>query len=145
MALITFTGYPSSGKTRRAVQLKDYLDRRLADPSYNGPRQKVIVLSDDLVNVDRSSYDGAVPISPFTPFYIDSFRNDAIDSRSEKPARATLFAAIQRQMDHDTILIVDALNYIKGFRYQLYCAAREFKLRVCTVSLRVISIRCSDD
>ena len=74
MALITFTGYPSSGKTRRAIQLKDYLDRRLADPSYNAPRQKVVILSDDLVNVDRSSYDGAVPISPFTPFCIDSKR-----------------------------------------------------------------------
>jgi protein KTI12 len=40
---------------------------------------------------------------------------------------------MQRQMGQDSILIVDALNYIKGFRYQLYCAAREFKLRVCTV------------
>ncbi len=67
----------------------------------------------------------------FTP--VSSNRDDAIDSRSEKPARATLFAAMQRQMGQDTILIVDALNYIKGFRYQLYCAAREFKLRVCTV------------
>jgi protein KTI12 len=33
----------------------------------------------------------------------------------------------------DTILIVDSLNYIKGFRYQIYCAARELKLRTCTV------------
>lgn len=40
---------------------------------------------------------------------------------------------MQRQMGQDTILIVDAMNYIKGFRYQMYCAAREFKLRVCTV------------
>jgi protein KTI12 len=46
-----------------------------------------------------------------------------------------LFTAVQRQMGRDTILIVDALNYIKGFRYQLYCAAREFKLRVCTVGV----------
>jgi len=112
MALITFSGYPSSGKTRRAIQLKDHLDHRLADPSYTGQRQKVVILSDDSLNIERSSYD---------------------DSRSEKPARATLFAAMQRQMGQDTILIVDALNYIKGFRYQLYCAAREFKLRVCTV------------
>jgi len=67
------------------------------------------------------------------------------DSRSEKLARATLLAAIQRQMGQDTVLIVDALNYIKGFRYQLYCAAREFKLRVCTVGFRIIPIRCSDD
>jgi protein KTI12 len=36
-------------------------------------------------------------------------------------------------MDQDKVLIVDAPNYIKGFRYQMYCAAREMKLRVCTV------------
>jgi protein KTI12 len=36
-------------------------------------------------------------------------------------------------MAQDKVLIVDAPNYIKGFRYQLYCAAREMKLRVCTV------------
>jgi len=56
------------------------------------------------------------------------------DSRSEKPARGTLFSAMQRQMGQDTILIIDSLNYIKGFRYQMYCAAREMKVRVCTVS-----------
>ena len=56
------------------------------------------------------------------------------DSRSEKPARGSLFSAMQRQMGPDTILIMDSLNYIKGFRYQMYCAAREMKIRVCTVS-----------
>ena len=40
---------------------------------------------------------------------------------------------MQRQMAVDKILIVDSLNYIKGFRYQMYCAAREMKLRVCTI------------
>lgn len=39
-------------------------------------------------------------------------------------------------MAQDTVLIVDAPNYIKGFRYQMYCAAREMKLRVCTVRAR---------
>lgn len=56
-----------------------------------------------------------------------------VDSRSEKPARGALFTAMQRQMSQDTILIIDGMNYIKGFRYQMYCAARELKLRVCTV------------
>ncbi len=46
-------------------------------------------------------------------------------------------------MGRDTILVVDALNYIKGFRYQLYCAAREFKLRVCTVGVLLFSERLS--
>ena len=41
-------------------------------------------------------------------------------------------------MGPDTLLVVDSMNYIKGFRYQLYCAAREHKLRVCTVSLLVL-------
>jgi len=41
---------------------------------------------------------------------------------------------MQRQMGQDTILVMDSLNYIKGFRYQMYCAAREMKIRVCTVS-----------
>jgi protein KTI12 len=136
MALITLSGYPSSGKTRRAIQLKHYLDRRLADSPHT---QNVVLLSDDSVNIDRSSYDGAAVI-PYTCFALD--RNDTIDSRSEKPARATLFAAAQRQMGQGTILIIDALNYIKGFRYQLYCAAREFKLRVCTVGFHVSPIRC---
>lgn len=64
MALVTFSGYPSSGKTRRAIQLKEHLDRRLAYPSYSGPGQKVIILSDDSLDIGRSAYDGAV--TPFT-------------------------------------------------------------------------------
>lgn len=56
---------------------------------------------------------------------------------------------MQRQMGQDTILIMDSLNYIKGFRYQMYCAAREMKIRVCTVSLaapifRVFLTSCNE-
>ncbi|KZP19812.1 chromatin associated protein KTI12 [Athelia psychrophila] len=112
MALITISGYPCAGKTRRAHQLKDQLEQRLADSAYEGPKLKVAIVSDDTLNLNRNAYD---------------------ESRSEKPARGALLTATQRQMGVDTILIVDALNYIKGFRYQMYCAAREHKLRVCTV------------
>jgi tRNA uridine 5-carbamoylmethylation protein Kti12 len=55
------------------------------------------------------------------------------DSLQEKTARATLFTAITRHIARDTILIVDGMNYIKGFRYQLYCKAREAGVRVATV------------
>ncbi len=58
-----------------------------------------------------------------------------LDGRQEKPARAALFTAVQRMINKDTILIVDGMNYIKGYRYQLYCAAREQQVRVCTVGL----------
>lgn len=50
---------------------------------------------------------------------------------------------MQRQMGTDTILIIDSLNYIKGFRYQMYCAAREMKIRVCTVSRAASILRVS--
>jgi hypothetical protein len=56
------------------------------------------------------------------------------DSRQEKPARATLLSAVQRSLNRDTIVIVDAMNYIKGSRYQMYLTARELSCRVCTVS-----------
>ena len=58
MALITITGYPSSGKSKRAQQLREYLESRLADPEYHGPTLKVAVLSDDNLNLSRSVYDG---------------------------------------------------------------------------------------
>lgn len=67
-----------------------------------------------------------------------------LDSKSEKLARGAIFTAVQRQMGQDTILIVDALNYIKGFRYQMYCAAREHKLRVCTVFVAATHALCRE-
>lgn len=129
MALITISGYPCSGKSRRAQQLKSALESRLQDPNYAGPQLHVSILSDESLNISRDAYKGVatdcVPLTRHAHRYADS--------RSEKPARGALFTAMQRQMSQDTILIVDAMNYIKGFRYQMYCAARELKLRVCTV------------
>lgn len=58
MALITITGYPCSGKSKRAQQLKEYLESKLANPEYGGPTLKVVVLSDDNLNLSRGVYDG---------------------------------------------------------------------------------------
>ncbi|KAG6816965.1 hypothetical protein H0H87_001279 [Tephrocybe sp. NHM501043] len=123
MALVTISGFPCSGKTKRAEQIRSGLEDHLKNDNYQGPISKITVLSDDVLSLDRSVYD---------------------DSRSEKPARGALFTAMQRQMALDTILIVDAPNYIKGFRYQMYCAAREMKLRVCTVYVVALKEQCRD-
>lgn len=32
-----------------------------------------------------------------------------------------------------TIVIADSMNYIKGFRYQMYCIAREQKTTYCVL------------
>ena len=130
MALITISGYPCSGKTRRAGQIRESLERYLRDGSYQGPLTKAIVLSDEDLDLDRAVYDGP---SSIIAVKILTSPTPSLDSRSEKSARGVLFTALQRHMASDAVLIVDALNYIKGFRYQMYCAAREMKLRVCTV------------
>ncbi|THU95346.1 chromatin associated protein KTI12 [Dendrothele bispora CBS 962.96] len=103
MSLITVTGYPASGKSTRAAQLKTFLQNH---------HDNVHILSDHSLDISRDVYD---------------------DSRTEKAARSTLFSSMQRLMSSNAIVIVDAPNYIKGFRYQMYCAARELKLRVCTI------------
>jgi len=61
MALITISGYPSSGKTRRAFQIKAHLETRLTDPAYDGPKFKVSLLSDDTLNINREAYNGECP------------------------------------------------------------------------------------
>jgi tRNA uridine 5-carbamoylmethylation protein Kti12 len=55
------------------------------------------------------------------------------DSISEKSGRGNLFTATTRALGPERIVICDSLNYIKGFRYQMYCAAREAHSRTVTV------------
>ncbi|GAB1524682.1 kti12, chromatin associated [Rhizoctonia solani] len=125
MALVTLSGFPSSGKTRRAEQLKAYLEQKLQENSENEETKgwRVSVLSDELLSIPRSSYD---------------------ESRLEKPARSALLSAIVRDLSKNTILIVDSLNYIKGFRYQMYCAAREVGVRVATVFVVATPEMCKE-
>jgi protein KTI12 len=124
MALVTITGLPCSGKSRRALEIKQYFESQQS-------QLEIIILSDHTLNIDPTVYDG---LFEFLSLGIKCTHHPT-DSRSEKPARAALFSAVQRHLNENTILIVDAPNYIKGFRYQMYCAARELKLRVCTVRL----------
>jgi protein KTI12 len=58
MALITISGYPCSGKTTRAAQIKELLEQYLGDVTYEGPITKVTLISDDQLNLDRAVYDG---------------------------------------------------------------------------------------
>ena len=56
MALITVSGYPCSGKSRRVEQLKTYLESRLAES--NAPTLNVAVVSDDSLDLKRDVYNG---------------------------------------------------------------------------------------
>ena len=51
----------------------------------------------------------------------------------EKKARSMLMSSVERLLNKDTVVIADAMNYIKGFRYQLYCVAKSLRTPHCIV------------
>lgn len=57
MALVTITGFPCSGKSTRAQQLKRDFEKRLKEPEYDGPALEVVVVDDESSHVPRSTYD----------------------------------------------------------------------------------------
>lgn len=118
MPLVILSGLPSSGKTKRAQELKEFFERRLASQD-NGTDSKtkdyrIHIVNDESLNLNKHvSY------------------NTAAD---EKKARGALMSAVERLLSKDDIVIADSLNYIKGFRYQLYCVARAIGTPHCVVS-----------
>lgn len=46
------------------------------------------------------------------------------NNASEKDARATIYGAVKRVLSTKDVVILDGANYIKGWRYQLYCEAK---------------------
>lgn len=59
MALVTFAGFPASGKSIRARELEGFLQTKLATSAPALARLKVIVVSDEGLELSRSTYDGA--------------------------------------------------------------------------------------
>ncbi|KAL2794510.1 chromatin associated protein KTI12 [Aspergillus keveii] len=119
MPLIILTGYPCSGLTHRAHQLAAGLEEAQstlfeagAIPSTK-PRYKINVVSThDNVNYPRTVYDTA---------------------RTEKEARGLAYTRAKRALGRDSFVILDGMNYIKGYRYQLWCEAKALGTTCCVV------------
>ncbi len=48
-------------------------------------------------------------------------------------ARGELKSAVERLLSKNDVVICDSLNYIKGFRYELFCRARTIGTPSCVV------------
>ncbi|XP_058501819.1 protein KTI12 homolog isoform X2 [Solea solea] len=105
MPLIVMSGFPCSGKTRRAKELKDYFEQ--------SSKLKVHIVGDEALGVDKNSVYG--------------------DSQKEKNVRASLKAEVERKVNKDDIVILDSLNYIKGYRYELFCLIKHTQTPLCLV------------
>ncbi|VDI65670.1 protein KTI12 [Mytilus galloprovincialis] len=102
MPFVLICGFPSSGKSTRAQQLKEHFKAKTVN-----------VISDHSIGVDRNSVYA--------------------DSKKEKEIRGTLKSSVQRLLNTDDIVILDSLNYIKGYRYELYCITKSCKTPHCVL------------
>ncbi|KAF6714797.1 KTI12-like protein [Oryzias melastigma] len=105
MPLVVICGYPCSGKTKRAEELKEYFDRNT--------ERRVYIVGDGALGVDRNSVYA--------------------DSQKEKEVRASLKAEVERKVNKDDIVILDSVNYIKGYRYELFCLIKHAQTPHCLV------------
>jgi protein KTI12 len=114
--LIVVSGFPCAGKTFRSKQLLEYFETRISSSSEpHVSRLQVHLVNDEGLGLKTNVYHTA---------------------RAEKDARAAEMSAVKRILSRDNIVIADGLNYIKGFRYQLYCEAKALRTPSCVVRRR---------
>ena len=60
---------------------------------------------------------------------------NSLDNIKEKECRGFLRSNVDKSLSQNTTVILDSMNYIKGYRYELYCIARTAKTPHCVVYL----------
>uniref|UniRef100_A0ACD6A2I3 Uncharacterized protein n=2 Tax=Avena sativa TaxID=4498 RepID=A0ACD6A2I3_AVESA len=104
MALVVMCGQPCSGKSEAAACLAAALRSSLTDIT-------VRVIDESSLHLGRN----------------DSYKDMVV----EKNLRGVLRSQVDRSVSRDSIIIVDSLNNIKGYRYELWCLARASGIRYC--------------
>ncbi|CAI8607289.1 unnamed protein product [Vicia faba] len=107
MALVVICGQPCSGKSKAALSLAEALKQ---SPEL---KHQVRIIDEACFHLDRNQSYANMP--------------------SEKNLRGVLRSEVDRSLSKDTIIIVDSLNSIKGYRYELWCLARAAGIRYCVV------------
>nr|CDJ82454.1 Chromatin associated protein KTI12 domain containing protein [Haemonchus contortus] len=95
MPFLLVTGHPASGKSTLVNRIQEYFVSK--------GKQIVIVRDDD---------------------YLDFHRSDYGNSTKEKDQRSYLRSCVQKSLTQDTVVVCDGLNYIKGYRYELFLIAK---------------------
>ena len=108
MPLIVQCGIPGSGKTTKANELKKYFEEK--------HNITVDIINEESMNLEKNMYYG--------------------DSIKEKEVRAFLKSNVEKSLSPESITILDSQNYIKGYRYELYCLSRQYKTTQCVVYLK---------
>ncbi|KAM8720978.1 hypothetical protein ACLKA7_006937 [Drosophila subpalustris] len=108
MPIVVISGLPASGKSTRAHQVQEY---------FVSKGRKVHLISEN----------EAVPKALFEK---NAFFGD---SQKEKVVRSDLKSEASRHLNKEDLVILDAGNYIKGYRYELYCMTKAARTTQCTL------------
>jgi tRNA uridine 5-carbamoylmethylation protein Kti12 len=105
---------------------------RIAESQASSARPKTILYIPSQHSLSDSGPDSLV-----------SLRDQIYNSvAAEKNARAAEFSNTKRSLTKDTVIIADSLNYIKGYRYQLWCEAKAAGTRCCVVHVAAREDEC---
>merc|ERR1712002_1349967 len=99
------TGLPSSGKSSTVSKLEQFFISK--------DKAVVVVCEEQLMGQHKN--------------FIFS------DSKHEKDVRGRLKSEVIRHLSKEGVVICDGLNYIKGFRYELFCASKAGKTTQLTI------------
>ncbi|PWN41116.1 KTI12-domain-containing protein [Ceraceosorus guamensis] len=144
MALVIVCGLPCSGRTTRSEQLKSYFEARIS-----GEASSRTKANSDVGSSTFSASHGikrTAILSDATLCTEQKCRSVYTLQATEKPARAAYLSLVVRHLTRDTIVIADggAGTNIKGFRYQLWCAAREAGVRFACVFVSAKRDECEE-
>ena len=111
MPLVIVCGLPLSGKSHLSGLVQEHFSRVTSS--------KVLVVSDEQK--------------------LNESKRNVLYAKSslEKQLRSWLKSLVERHLIGDTLVILDANNYIKGFRYELYCTSKERKTTHCLIELNI--------
>lgn len=113
MPLILLSGYPSSGKSTTAKELVKILQDKIDnEPILRQKNYSIILHSDESLGITHDDYK---------------------NSHDERKLRSRITSAVRRDLSKNKIVIVDSLNYIKGFRYQLHCEVKNIGTSFCLI------------
>lgn len=105
MPLIILCGFPCSGKTKIANQLEKFFKEE--------KKKNVKLFGDEQLKIKKNAVYS--------------------NSQQEKEVRGNLKSFVQRHLSKDCLVILDSLNYIKGYRYELFCVTKSCQTPQCVI------------
>ncbi|SCU94682.1 LADA_0G10308g1_1 [Lachancea dasiensis] len=111
MPLVLFSGFPACGKTTKARELCALLETKIQEEP-DLAKYSIVYHSDESLGIKHSDY---------------------LTSQDERKLRSKIMSAVKRDLSRYKIVIVDSLNYIKGFRYQLHCEVKNLMTTYCVM------------